>query len=391
VRRLSVVMAVRDGEEHLGAALESVLAQSVNDFEFLIVDDASTDETGSILREYQRRDSRIRVLRNRKNLGPYASVNRALMDAVGACVARHDADDISPPDRFAVQMDAFGSGHDISLVTGAVEVFDGSRRVNHVRRPPRWQPRLEWDLLFSNAVGAGSHVLFPRLIRGMPVLFPTRHRYAEDYWLWCHLSRLGAVVCPESIVYRHRVHPGSISSRNRTQQSKCASRIRREYQSSYLDPDVTSDAIVELSRFWTRDGRRPLGANIREILAMLASLRNRFLDYVLERYGLPAMKVLDAEIDEAMTERLAYWLVRSAWHREASSVRDLITSSAAMRETTKVAFKALNEVIRVLRRQPLERRATEGLPGNVVDLPVQDGASGEFSTDRESTKKTRAV
>ena len=95
--RLSVVMAVRDGERHVGEAIESVLSQSVSDFEFLIVDDASTDDTRRILASYEREDCRIRLLHNEQNLGPYPSANRALMQCRGMFVARHDADDISPP------------------------------------------------------------------------------------------------------------------------------------------------------------------------------------------------------------------------------------------------------------------------------------------------------
>src|SRR5712691_12480269 len=94
--RLSVIMAVRNGERFVSEAIESVLAQSVTDFEFLIVDDGSTDGTSRILSQYQRRDSRICVLHNHDNLGPYPSANLALMRARGRFVARHDADDISP-------------------------------------------------------------------------------------------------------------------------------------------------------------------------------------------------------------------------------------------------------------------------------------------------------
>src|ERR1700738_2016230 len=91
--RLSVVMAVRDGEPYVRDAIESVLSQSVPDFEFLIVDDASTAGTSAPLPESQRRDSRISVCRNDSALGPYPSATRALTQARGRVIARHDADD----------------------------------------------------------------------------------------------------------------------------------------------------------------------------------------------------------------------------------------------------------------------------------------------------------
>src|SRR6478609_2038063 len=102
--KLTVVMAVRNGERYLAQAVESVLAQSVPDFEFLIVDDASTDDTSLMLTGYRCRDSRVRVITNRVHLGLTASLNSALEHAHGDVIARHDADDVSPPDRFAIQL-----------------------------------------------------------------------------------------------------------------------------------------------------------------------------------------------------------------------------------------------------------------------------------------------
>src|SRR4051812_31027037 len=101
--QLSVVMAVRNGERYLREAIDSVLGQSVADFECLIVDDASSDDTAAILAWYEKHDARVRVLRNAQQHGVPASVNRGLMQARGSFIARHDADDLSHRDRFAVQ------------------------------------------------------------------------------------------------------------------------------------------------------------------------------------------------------------------------------------------------------------------------------------------------
>src|SRR6266851_6734363 len=291
-------MAVRDGELYVRDAIESVLSQSVTDFEFLIVDDGSSDGTPGILSEYQRRDSRICVFRNDSHLGPYPSANRALTEARGRVIARHDADDISPVDRFAIQLDAFDSAAETSLVTGAVEFFGGRR--NDTSHPPGWQPRLEWELLFTNAVGAGAHVMFPRMLGGAPVLFAAKQRYAEDYGLWCRLSRLGRVVCPTQVVYRYRQHGSSITSRHKAEQDECLARLRYDYQRQYLTPAVRNDTVADVSRFWNEDGARPLGATADDIAAALGDLRMRFLAYVEGRYGISDRVALAAEIDRAL-------------------------------------------------------------------------------------------
>jgi glycosyltransferase involved in cell wall biosynthesis len=303
-------MAVRDGQPYVPEAIEGVLAQSFADFEFIIVDDASTDDTPEILRRYARHDSRIRVLRNPTSIGPYPSANRGLAEARGRFIARHDGDDVSPPARFEVQLAAAEAADDITLVTGAIESF-GCEHQSHVKRPPSWQPRLEWELLFRNVVGAGAHVMFPRVIRGAAIRFPERYPYAEDYKLWCILSRLGRVACPEQIVYRHRQHPLSITCSRRTHQVDCLAAMRCEYQAEHLSSSVDREVSLAVSHFWNLSTERLVFANFQQVSATLTELRRRFLDYVRRRYGWKDGIALDTDIDYALRERLRHWLCRT--------------------------------------------------------------------------------
>jgi hypothetical protein len=323
--RLSVVMAVRNGEPFVQEAIESVLAQSVSDFEFLIVDDASTDNTAAILSEYRRQDSRVRVWNNERQLGPYPSVNRALMSARSDTIARHDADDISPPECFSIQLEALTAFPDVALVTGTVDVFGATTtKANGLTRPPSWQPRLEWELLFNNAVGAGAHVVFPRVVGGSPVLFPATHRYAEDDGLWCRLSRSGRVECPAEIVHRYRQHDRSISSQQKAEQAECARQIRGEYQSLYLRSAQSPERTGEISRFWTVGGDRPLSEDVQSIHSMLTELRSGFLAYVGQRYGREASATLEADLSEVLDERISDWLRRSIRFLDWKAAADLL-------------------------------------------------------------------
>jgi glycosyltransferase involved in cell wall biosynthesis len=338
--KLSVVMAVYDGEAFLREAIESVLNQSFTDFEFVIVDDASTDSTPAILDQYRRIDSRVVVLRNDSNLGPYPSANRALIRARGDVIARHDADDVSTPDRFAAQLDALGSGSDVALVISAFEVLRAGELASTVCRPPTWQPRLEWDLLFANAVGAGAHVMFPRIINGARVVFPATRRYAEDYALWCQLVRVGLVACPAQVVYKYRQHPASITACNKVEQDHWMSEIRYEYQSLYQGSDVSFEAISELSRFWRFDRSSP-PANLRELESTLSRLRHGFLAYVERRYGPRHRRTLAAQLDETLDERLGYWLARSIRYQDPRAVRDLVKMASGRRRLLRASRRAL--------------------------------------------------
>ena len=103
-------MAVYNGMPYLTVAVESILAQTYKNFEFIIVDDASTDKSRKYLKSLK--DKRISLLRNNKNLGLAASLNRGLKRAGGEYIARMDADDISLPQRFEVQLNFMNASND---------------------------------------------------------------------------------------------------------------------------------------------------------------------------------------------------------------------------------------------------------------------------------------
>jgi hypothetical protein len=266
-------------------------------------------------------------LRNSSRLGPYPSANRALSHARGEIIARHDGDDISPPDRLAIQLELLNSDPEVVLVAGAVESFNVEANVAGISRPPSWQPLLEWEFLFRNAIGAGAHVMFPRVIQGRPVFFQTRRVYAEDYELWCRLSRLGRVLSPDAVVYRYRQHAGSITSLYKVDQHQCAEEIRREYQAQYLRSTASAETTAELFRFWNLKGDRALGRQVASIASTLAELRGNFLAYVDERYGPDSRAALAERIDKSLSYRLGYWLCRSLKFRDGGACRDLLAMS----------------------------------------------------------------
>jgi glycosyltransferase involved in cell wall biosynthesis len=343
--KVTVVMAVRNGSPYLTECLDSVLAQSLRDFEFLIVDDASTDDTPAVLDAYRRRDPRIRLLTNESRLGPYPSVNRALRCAQGDAIARHDADDISPPDRLAIQFAALSSAADVTLVTGAFEVFgEPAAKARTIVAPPRWQPRLEWDLLFDNAVGAGGHVMFPRVIGGVPVVYPETESLAEDYELWCRLAQLGRVVCPREVVYRYRRHARAIGIGRRSEQASCVARIRRRVQQPYWPADAEPERIDATSRFWRRDGNLPLTGRVRDAYSDLLALRSGFLGAIDRRYSPAEREAVTAEIDRELSARLGYWLFRAIRFRDRASCTEVLGFARDKRDLGGVVAATLGHV-----------------------------------------------
>ena len=137
--RVSVVMPVHNALPYLDAAVESILCQTFDDFEFVILDDASTDGSTGRLRQWASRDARIRLLEAKRNLGPARSSDRVARAASSPIVARMDADDISYPQRLADQLGVLDRHPDVGVVGGLFDIIDPTGRI--VRGPELWRLR----------------------------------------------------------------------------------------------------------------------------------------------------------------------------------------------------------------------------------------------------------
>lgn len=188
---ISVMMGVYNIEKLwvFEKSMQSVLGQTVRDFEFLICDDGSTDCTYQILCRYARQDSRIRVLRNPVRRGLGVSLNRCIRRAAGRYLARQDADDLSLPDRFRLQTAFLQKHPDISFAGTDVILYD--RAGDWGRRILPAYPRRE-DFLFTSPFVHGS-LMFCRhafeTAGGYRIGKQTRR--AEDYDLLMHMYAAG--------------------------------------------------------------------------------------------------------------------------------------------------------------------------------------------------------
>lgn len=113
---VSVVMAVYNGEKYLAQSIESILNQTFQDFEFIIIDDGSKDNSLRIIKEYQYKDCRVKIKKNKENIGLPASLNKGLKIAKGKYIARQDADDISLSNRLEVQYNYMEDNSDVDIL-----------------------------------------------------------------------------------------------------------------------------------------------------------------------------------------------------------------------------------------------------------------------------------
>jgi len=122
---ISVVMPVYNTEKFVAEAIESILAQTFTDFEIIIIDDCSTDKSWQIIQDFSEKDQRIVTIQNSENQGLARSLNKGLKIAKGQFIARMDADDISMPQRFEIQLDFLKNHPDVGVVGSTVKFIHG--------------------------------------------------------------------------------------------------------------------------------------------------------------------------------------------------------------------------------------------------------------------------
>lgn len=269
---ISVAMSVYNGERFLAPAIESVLAQDFADFEFLIVDDGSTDASPAIVRRYAQQDSRVRPIL-RENRGLIASLNEMIEAARAPIIARMDADDICRPDRFSKQI-GFLAGHPDYGVVGSWSEDIGEHGENLVRSGAD-HPVSHEDLLAAIEIG-GQLICHPAAMYRRDVVlavggYHAAFRHCEDLDLWLRLSsvtRLGNI--PERLL-RYRRYPGQVSSRHATEQqigTAVAQAAWRERQAGRPDPTADLErlpAIDDLDALFERPG---ISREVREQVAL---------------------------------------------------------------------------------------------------------------------------
>lgn len=218
---VSVVMPVWNGEEFLGAAIDSLLAQTFRDFELIVVDDGSTDRTPAILKSYA--DARLRVYRL-DHAGIVTALNHGLAHARADWIARQDADDLSQPDRLEKQWAALSRQPSAVLSHTAVEYIGEGRAGAGYARLPRSRSFTALRLC-SQCPITHSTVLFRKAVALAAGGYRQEERHAEDFALWGRMLLAGEFVAlPEKLV-QFRIHPMSVSKQNLEVQKALAQKI----------------------------------------------------------------------------------------------------------------------------------------------------------------------
>ena len=247
VPRVSVVMACYNAERYIADAINSIRNQSFGDFEFIIVNDGSTDGTLRIIEKIAREDSRIRIIRSERNQGISATVNRGLREARAEWVALMDDDDISYPDRLEKQLDYLGREKNVVCV-GAFPLMVDDRR-NPITVLDIYQEHHE-DIERQLLAGHGWAFLAPTALLRRDVALKVGGyreglRTSRDLDLFLKIGEVGKLANVPEVLYEYRVHAKSVTHAKKMGQVEQHNLVLREaYKRRNLQGPVPQELAV---------------------------------------------------------------------------------------------------------------------------------------------------
>jgi glycosyltransferase involved in cell wall biosynthesis len=281
--RVTVLMPVYNGKAYLAGAIQSILDQTFQDFELLIMDDGSTDGSSDLVLSFA--DPRIRLLRNATNLGLVATLNKGLGLAQGDYIARMDCDDLSFSHRLERQVAFMDQNPEIGIAgswfkrLGADEGTIAYRAIDDAE--------IRFSLIFRTTLQHSSVIIRRAILVEHQLEYDVRFQYAEDYEFWIRCGRYTKLANIPEILVAYRFHPENVSSKNLSAQSASAERVASLYLQE-LDHRISDEQLrihFELLRFRVQNG----GQGARESGAWLLTLAG----IVETKLGLPGRLVFE--------------------------------------------------------------------------------------------------
>jgi glycosyltransferase involved in cell wall biosynthesis len=229
---ISVIMPVYNAEKFLKEAIDSILNQTITDFEFIILNDGSIDSSWDIISSYT--DPRIKLMHDVVNLGYCARLNEGLRAASGKYIARMDSDDISLPTRFAKQLNFLESNSNFGLCSTNAIVIDENNLVINDRMFFKDNSPIEWQLIWTNPIIHPSVMLRRSFLENNDLIFNAELFPAEDYDLWCRMASFSKIHRLDDLLFKYRVLNGSAYHSNFQKAIDKSIQIEQSYLQTYM-------------------------------------------------------------------------------------------------------------------------------------------------------------
>lgn len=290
---ITVLMPAYNAAPYIGTAVASILDQTFADYEFLIIDDGSTDSTVAVAESVP--DSRITVVRNPKNLGVIATLNRGIDLARGRYIARMDADDVSLPRRFEWQYQLMEQSPQVVACSGwSVDVCPGT--VNKYNFREADHETLLGRMFVEPPLSHPASFIRRSTLLDTGIRYDNRYTHCEDYRFWFDLSKVGRLANVSQLVLRYRVLETSVSQLHGDRQAVTARQLRREIIQDFftergitwtIPAQITSEYLGRFKQLY--DVSLPQGMADRRIYARQLNFLKYSLYMSLQKYSLSSL------------------------------------------------------------------------------------------------------
>lgn len=251
---VTVLVPAHNAGRYLREAMDSILAQDFRDFELLVIDDGSTDDTPEVLASIP--DPRLRVVRQ-DNTGLVGALNRGLDEAHGEFLARMDADDLMPAGRLSAQVRALHSDPGLIVCGTDYELFGAlTGRV----RMPRTDSACRQRLLLSSCHCGASVMIRASVLERSGLRFRPEFAHAEDYRMWAELSEHGRLGNLPILGYRYRIYESQVSAVHSDEQRQAHLRIARDHAHAVGVRPLSDESLESLLWPEIPSGSTPVAA-----------------------------------------------------------------------------------------------------------------------------------
>lgn len=212
--KVSVIMPVFNAAQHIDIAIRSILAQTLEEFELIVVDDNSTDGSFQILQDFASKEVRIRLYKNDTNIGVSGTANRAIKMARSQYIARMDADDISRPTRFAKQFRFLTQNQSFIAVGSHVDIIDYSGKRVGEKKFPLTHEEISRKIFIMSPMQQPSMMINSSHLPNNFEWYDTMLTSAEDIDLFFRLMQYGKLANLDETLIDYRMHPTNLSNKD---------------------------------------------------------------------------------------------------------------------------------------------------------------------------------
>lgn len=228
---VSVVMAAYNSERFIGEAIESILDQSYDNFELIIVNDCSKDNTWNIIKSYSKTDRRIKIFQNKKNLGGCKTLNKGMLLGKGKYLAVMDNDDISYSRRLEKQVNLLEKNPKIGIVGGGIEIIDENGTIQSKRKYHLKDSEIRKHL-FHFSPFAHPLIMVRRSVLEQVGYHDCEYAPADDYELYFRIGKVSKFANIKDVIFKYRVVSGSMTQRMTKKMILTTVKTRLKYQNS---------------------------------------------------------------------------------------------------------------------------------------------------------------